>query len=156
MRTILDDAAAELIETATRVRRGTTAFAARARSERAGALSLNETAVLGQLTKHEAMTPGEICRRLRSQPQSLTRTFAGLEAEVLIVRVGDPDDGRQSLLSITDAGRVALREEMQPRDAWVASVLAREANPQERELLVRAAALLERLAEVDTDLPGER
>jgi DNA-binding MarR family transcriptional regulator len=149
---ILDDAAAELVATATRVRRGTTAFAARARSERAGALSLNETAVLGQLTKHDAMTPGEICRRLRSQPQSLTRTFTGLEAQQLIRRVGDPDDGRQSLLSITDAGRAALREDMQPRDAWVASVLARVATPAERELLVQAAALLERLAEVDTDL----
>ncbi len=152
MRTISDAATAELATTATHIRRATTTFAARARSERAGSLSLNETAVLGQLVKHDAMTPGEICRRLRAQPQSLTRTFAALEAHELIRRVDDPADRRQSLLSIVAAGRVALRTEMEPRDAWVASVLARETTAAERAVLARAAALLERLAEVDTDL----
>jgi DNA-binding MarR family transcriptional regulator len=140
------------LSVAARIRRGATSFAARARSERAGLLSLNETAVLGQLSKHDAMTPGEISRRLRSQPQSLTRTFAGLETKLYVLRVADPGDHRQSLLSITESGRTALRDEMRPRDAWVASLLAREVTAAERELLLIAADLLERLAEVDTDL----
>jgi DNA-binding MarR family transcriptional regulator len=140
------------LSVAARIRRGTTTFASRARSERRGVLSLNETAVLGQLSKHDAMTPGEISRRLRSQPQSLTRTFAALESQQLVLRVADPSDRRQSLLSITARGRAALRDEMQPRDAWVDSVLARETTPAERELLVIAAELFERLAEIDTDL----
>jgi DNA-binding MarR family transcriptional regulator len=152
MRTISDAASADALAVATRIRRGTTTFAARARSERRGDLSLNEAAVLGQLTRHDAMTPGEIGRRLRAQPQSLTRTFASLEAHLLIRRVVDPADRRQSLLSVTDAGRGALRDEMQPRDAWVASVLERETTAAERAVLARAAELFERLAEIDVDL----
>jgi DNA-binding MarR family transcriptional regulator len=153
MRTIpstVDDAT---FAAAARIRRGATTFAARARSERGGQLSLNETAVLGQLSKHDALTPGELSRRLRSRPQSLTRTFAGLESHGLVRRVVDPGDNRQSLLTITDAGSTALAEEMAPRDAWVAGAIARELSQAERDILVVAAGLLERLAEVDSGLP---
>jgi hypothetical protein len=41
---------------------------------------------------------------------------------------------------------------MRPRDAWVADVLQRELTPAERDVLVVAAGLLERLAEVDASI----
>jgi DNA-binding MarR family transcriptional regulator len=140
----------ELQVAATQIRRGATAFAARARAERAGVLTLNQTAVLGLLTRNGGMTPGEVADRLRVLPQSLTRTFAALEADACIVRMPDPGDGRQSLLTITQMGRRVLSEEMRPRDAWVADVVASELTQAEIKLLVIAGAVLERLAEVDS------
>jgi DNA-binding MarR family transcriptional regulator len=134
---------------ARRIRRGTMAFTTRIRAERIGALSLGQSAVLGQIYRHGPMTPSELADRLRTKPQSLTRTFAALEEQALLRRMPDPGDGRQSLLSITPAGRHALREELRPRDAWIAAMIERELTPAERDLLVIASGLLERLAEVD-------
>lgn len=151
-----DSTDAETLAAATQICRGATSLAARARVERRGALSLNQTAVLGQLVKGGAMTPGEIADRLRMQPQSLTRTFAALDESGHVRRTPDPGDGRQSLLGITAPGRRALAAEMRPRDAWVAKTIERELTPAERDVLVVAARLMERLAEVDvTPAPVE-
>jgi hypothetical protein len=42
-----------------------------------------------------------------------------------------------------------LGEEMRPRDVWLAATIARELTIAEREVLVVAARLMERLSEVD-------
>ncbi len=138
-----------LLDAAKRVRRGATALAARARAQRTGELSLNQTAVLGLLVKGGAMTPGEVAGRLRTQPQSLTRVFAALERRGWLTRTPDPRDGRQSLLSISTPGRQVLTAEMRPRDAWLATAIGGALTEAERDLLVIAAGLMERLAEID-------
>jgi DNA-binding MarR family transcriptional regulator len=134
---------------AQQIRRGVGALGARMRAERAGLLSLTQSAVLGRVHQHGPVTPGELANRLRAKPQSLTRTLASLEESDLVRRMPDPDDRRQSLLTITPAGRAALAEEMRPRDTWLAGALERELTTAERDLLVIAATLLERLADTD-------
>ncbi len=81
-------------------------------------------------------------------PQSLTRTFAAIEAMGWVSRLPDPSDGRQSLLMITTAGSAALDAEMRPRDEWVADQLAARLTAAEREILAVAAGILERMADV--------
>jgi DNA-binding MarR family transcriptional regulator len=137
---------------ATAIRRGATSLAARTRAERGGVLSLSQIAVLGRLATRGPMTAGEVATQLRMQPQSLTRTFAALESAGLLRRTPDPTDGRQALLGITPAGRRALREEMAPRDAWLAHAIDLVLTPAERDLLVVAAQLMERVAEVGADV----
>lgn len=121
-------------------------MAARARVERAGVLSLNQTAVLGRIVTHGPLTPGEVAQQLNMLPQSLTRTFAALEAADFVRRTPDPSDGRGSLLLATQAGRQAIRAEMQPRDRWVARAMAAVLTEQERAQLARSAVLMDRLA----------
>jgi DNA-binding MarR family transcriptional regulator len=118
-----------------------------------GGLPLTTVSVLGLLTRHGAMTPGEIATRLRAAPQSLTRTFRALEDAGHAARTADPDDRRQALLAVTDAGREALAADMRPRDEWLARVMAAELTEAERELLGVAAKLMLRLADVDA-APG--
>jgi DNA-binding MarR family transcriptional regulator len=139
---------AESVRLATRIMRGATALAARGRSERAGILTLTETAVLGRLWTIAELTPRELADQLGLQPQSLTRTLASLESAGLLSRTRDPGDGRQFLLSITKAGAAALRAEMRPRAVWLGGVIERELSAAEQDLLVVAAALMERLAQV--------
>lgn len=138
---------AEQTRQAAIVVRAATALAARARVERAGALTLNQVAVLGRVATHGPITPGEVAEQLRTMPQSLTRTFAALEAAGYLRRMVDPADRRQSLLEATSAGRSALRAEMAPRNRWVARGMAEALDPDERRLLVDAAALMERLVD---------
>jgi len=139
----------ELIAAAARIGRGATSLAARARAERAGVLTLTETAVLGRLWMVGEMTPRELADQLRLQPQSLTRTLAALETAGQLGRTRDPGDGRQYLLSITTAGAQALQAEMRPRERWLAGVIEQELSPAERDILVVAAGLMERLAVVE-------
>ncbi len=140
--------AAELSQAAL-VRRGSTALAARARVERLGTLSLNQVAVLGRIVTHGPLTPGEVAEQLQMLPQSLTRTFAALEAAGHVRRTPDPADGRASLLEASAAGRRAIRDEMRPRDAFVARAMAAVLTADERALLVDAAELMERVADFE-------
>ncbi len=122
----------------------------RLRQERGEAgLSANQLGVLGHLHRHGSATPGEVAAAERQRPQSLTRVFAELEAAGLIVREPGAVDRRQSVLSLTEAGRTALERDMAARDAWLSGALA-SLSPTERGVLELAGALLERLAE----LPG--
>jgi len=134
------------LDAARRIRAGVGAYSERMRAERAGVLTLTQTAVLGQLHRHGAMTPGELAERLRAKPQTLTRVLAALQDRALVARTADPADGRQSLVSVTGAGRGALRDEMRPRDVLAAALIARELTTAERDLLMIAADLLDRLA----------
>ena len=130
-----------------------TSLAARARAERPGVLTTTTIAVLGQLSRHGAMTAGELATRLHQVPQALTRTLAALHEQRFLERMPDPDDRRQALLTITPEGREALAEDMRPRDAWLAAVMAAELTEAERDLLVVASRLMLRLADVDAS-PG--
>ncbi|HEU4616650.1 MAG TPA: MarR family transcriptional regulator [Gammaproteobacteria bacterium] len=136
------------------VRRAVTSLAARLRSERAGSLTLNETAVLGRLATRGAMTAGEVARHLRSKPQSLTRTFAALEKAGFVHRSSAHADRRHALLEVTEAGLQALAVEMAPRDAWLGAAMQRMLTTEESEVLAVAARLLQRLADADPDLEG--
>jgi DNA-binding MarR family transcriptional regulator len=131
---------------ARRIRAGVAAYSERIRAERAGLLTLTQTAVLGQLYRHGALTAGEIADRLRAKPQTLTRVFVALQDRDLITRTPDPDDRRQSLVTITDQGRGMLHIEMRPRDRFAAALISHELTEAERDLLGIAADLLHRLA----------
>jgi DNA-binding MarR family transcriptional regulator len=146
------DHLADHLSEAARVRRGIMRLNRRLRQERGdGSLSSNQLGVLGHLHRNGAATPGEIAAAARPRPQSLTRVFAELEAEGLVVRRPDTVDRRQSVLRLTEAGRRALERDMAERDAWLARALA-SLGETERGVLTLAAALMERLA--DAEVPG--
>jgi DNA-binding MarR family transcriptional regulator len=114
-------------------------------------LSIAKISVLAHLLRKGSQTAGELADADRLQPQSMTRVLAELTADGLISRVPNPVDRRQHHLALTAAGRRALAEDMRQRDEWLAGAMARQLTPAERELLARAAELIERLA----DQPAE-
>jgi DNA-binding MarR family transcriptional regulator len=140
-------------EAAVAVRRAVLSIGRRLKAERPaeGRPSL-ELSVLGHLHRRGPMTPGDLAAAERVQPQTLTRTLTSLEHDGLIVRAAHPRDGRRALLTVTQAGRDALRSDMAVRDDWLATAMADCLTGTERELLLLAAGLLEQLA----DGPGPR
>lgn len=103
--------------------------------------------VLGQLHRAGPLAPSELARREQVRLQSLTRLLAELEAEGCVLRSPHPSDARQSLLSITAAGRRGLADAVRAREQRLAGALAAEA-PDAGGLrrLQEAAVLMERLA----------
>ncbi|MEU9441814.1 MarR family transcriptional regulator [Streptomyces sp. NPDC048304] len=135
---------------AARLRRAVVRLNRRLRQERGeGSLSPNQLAVLGYLHRYGPATPGEIAAAERQRPQSLTRVYAELETEGLIVRQRGTDDRRRSVLSLTEAGRAALEQDMADRDAWLAGALG-TLGETERGVLTLAAAVMERLGALET------
>ena len=111
-------------------------------------LSIGQMVVLGLLVRLGEQTVGDLARAERVQPPSMTRTVNCLESEGYVVRRPHETDGRQVVVSITDAGRAAVLADRQRRDAWLARRLA-ELTPAERATLRDAAPVLARLAVAD-------
>ena len=133
-------------ELVAQVRRGATRLARRLRLERpADSISLTKLAVLAHIHRWGAATPGEIAGAERLQPQSLTRVIADLEAEGMLTRHRDERDRRQYVLELTAMGRLALVEDMDARDQWLAQAME-GLTETERQVLYLAGALMDRLS----------
>ena len=136
-------------EEAAEIRAAVLKLARRMRTERPpGALSSNKVAVLAYLRRNGPSTPGQLAAAEGQQPQSLTRVFTELQGEGHIVRTRSTRDGREAVLTLTDAGARALRADMHARDGWLADALI-DLSDAERALLRVAAGLLDRLASRD-------
>jgi DNA-binding MarR family transcriptional regulator len=105
--------------------------------------------LLGRLSRDGPSTATALALEERLQPQSLTRTLRALEARKLIVRCTDPADRRRSSITITQDGRVYLLRTLRNRESWLAHAMAETLSPTERELLLLATTLVERLADAD-------
>ena len=120
-------------------------LARRMRAERADtSLSLSQLAALATLDRHGPLTPSELAGYEKVQPPSMTRLAASLEAAGLVTRTAHPSDGRQVLLAVSPEGAALLREDRRRREAWLAQRL-RELDADDRAVLRKAAAILERL-----------
>jgi DNA-binding MarR family transcriptional regulator len=112
-----------------------------------GDLTLPETAALARLDRGGPSTASALAREEQISPQSMGTTLAGLERRGLLSRAADPEDGRRVVLSLSDAGRQALRGRRAARTEQLARALAENFTEAELEQLEAAAPLLERLAE---------
>lgn len=111
-------------------------------------LSLPAMAVLWGLHRLGEASIGTLASREQVQPPSMTRTVNGLADAGLVVREAHPDDGRQVVVRLTDAGSAVVHADAARRDKWLSRRLEALA-PEEREVLRRAAPILQRLAAAD-------
>jgi DNA-binding MarR family transcriptional regulator len=104
--------------------------------------------VLGCLFRNGDLTVGELAAHERVQPPSMTRTVNALVERGYVTRRPHETDGRQVVVALSEQGRTTLLADRARRDAWLACRL-RELTPEERDVLRRAAPLLQRLATAD-------
>src|ERR1700719_3872865 len=112
-----------------------------------GELSLPESSALRRLERGGPATVTALAKAEQISVQSMGATLHTLEARRLIDRRPDPADGRRSVMSVTEAGLVALSDKRNARIAQLARVLAAEFTPAELGQLMAAVPLIERLAE---------
>jgi DNA-binding MarR family transcriptional regulator len=133
-------------ELASQLRVHTMRLARRLRAEReASGHTLSQFAALASIERHGPISPGDLAARERVQPPSMTRIVAHLEQDGLVSRERHPTDGRQQLITATDAGRELLASDRQRRDAWLAQQLD-DLTPDEQAKIADVLPLLERLA----------
>ena len=110
-----------------------------------GDVTQSQLSALTSLELAGALTPRELAEAERVQPPTLTKIVAKLEQLGLVQRAPHPTDGRQVVLSATDAGREVFTEHRRARDEWLTNRLA-GLNAEEQATLNAAAAILTRLA----------
>ncbi len=81
------------------------------------------------------------------RPQSMSAAIAALEAAGLVRGAPDPDDGRQTIISLTDTCRTRLRNSRAARQDWLSRTIATRLSPREQQELTAAVELLKRLVE---------
>jgi DNA-binding MarR family transcriptional regulator len=104
-------------------------------------VSLSQLSALSTLHKEGAMTPGALAVRERVRPPSMTRVVAALADLGLVARTAHPADGRQVLVSVSDAGASLVESERRASQEWLRRRLA-SLNQDERATLLRAADLM--------------
>lgn len=108
---------------------------------------LPQATVLGRLDRCGPASTSELATAERMRPQSMAQTVAELEAEGLVVRRPDPDDGRRAVVELTASGRAALEADRRARVGWLAEAVEADLSPSEQRTLWDAVGLLRRMAE---------
>jgi DNA-binding MarR family transcriptional regulator len=108
-------------------------------------ISMAKLSVIGQINRGGRLSPTELAAREGVKIQSLTRLLAELESKGWVSRVPNKADTRQSLLSLTPAGRKRLTEAAQEQDAALTRIIDNTLSASERFVLLRACVLLDAL-----------
>jgi DNA-binding MarR family transcriptional regulator len=112
-----------------------------------GDLTPSQVSVLLRLEKDGAATTSTLARIEGMRPQSMAPVITALESAGLVSGAPDPADGRQTLLSLTDACRKWVEEGRAARQDWLTRALQARLLPQEQDEVARAVALLKRLVD---------
>ncbi len=108
-------------------------------------LTPSQLAVLGNLSLHGSLTPGELAELEHVRPPTMSRIVAALEGDGWVTRQDHPTDGRQCLIVMTQQAVDWVESYREVRDSWLRSRLS-ELTTEERETLLAAVPILERLA----------
>ena len=111
-----------------------------------GDLSLSEVSALKRLDRNGLISVTELARAEQISVQSMGTTLRALEARGLVKRRPHPSDGRRVVLSITKSGTRVLGDKHSARTKQLAKALSAGFSPSERQQLMMAAPLIERLA----------
>lgn len=107
---------------------------------------------LGRIVAAGPTTISELAHAEHVRRQSMAETVAALRAHDLITAAQDPDDGRKTLITATDKGRSLLATIPAAREAWLAAAIRKALGPGEEQALLKAAAIMNRIADADVDV----
>jgi DNA-binding MarR family transcriptional regulator len=110
-----------------------------------GNLTATQTAVLLRLEREGPGSVSELARAEGIRTQSMGTALAPLDEAGFIAGTPDPDDGRRTILSLTEAGKSFIDEGRSARQDWLAGIIRARLSSAEQAQLLAATALLTRL-----------
>jgi DNA-binding MarR family transcriptional regulator len=133
-------------EMASVIRLAVLRMARRLRAQRVNAtVTLSQLSALATVAKYGPMSAGEVAALEQVKPPSMTKILAALESVDFIKRSSHPEDRRQSVIVVSEAGKALLEDETRARDEWLAKRLT-DLDESDVRKLIDAAHVLERLA----------
>jgi DNA-binding MarR family transcriptional regulator len=136
----MDDA-----EIAARLRLSATRLARRLRQEAGTGHSPSQLSALAAVFHNGPLTLGELAEYERVSPPTITKVAAKLEADGLIQRAPDPNDGRVSRVTVTRAGRALILQTRERKTTWL-TARVRDLDAADRAHLAAALDVLDELS----------
>lgn len=112
-----------------------------------GDLTQSQVAVLLRLERDGPATVSSLARAEGMRPQSMSAVVGPLQEEGLLSGAPDPNDGRQTLMSLTPKCRKWIQDSRAARQDWLTTVISQKLSEREQEKLRAALELLTRLVE---------
>jgi DNA-binding MarR family transcriptional regulator len=110
-------------------------------------LTPSQVSVLLRLEKDGAATVSGLARAEGMRPQSMSSIVTSLQDVGLVGSSADPNDGRQTLMSLSKKCEKLLREGRAARQDWLTTTILRKLSVQEQRQLATSLELLSRLTE---------
>ena len=112
-----------------------------------GDLTTSQLAVLRRLDSDGPTTVTTLARAEGMRPQSMGANIAALEAAGLVSGAPDPNDGRQTILSLTAACKEKVKVGRIACEGWLFEAIQKSLSSTEQRELARAVELLKRLVD---------
>ena len=112
-----------------------------------GDYTWSQMSVLIRLERDGPATVSALARAEGVRQQSMGATISALEAAGLVKGSPDPDDGRQTILSLTDACREMVKANRAAKEDWLCRSIQSKLSPAEQQQLAAALELLKRIAD---------
>ena len=106
-----------------------------------------QSKVLVQLERNGPMTVTALAETEGMRPQSMSGLVSALKAAGMVEGTPDPNDGRQTVLSLTDKCRRTVATARAAKQDWLVHVLQQKLTPAEQQKVASAITLLDRLLE---------
>ncbi|MGC2399264.1 MAG: MarR family transcriptional regulator [Acidobacteriaceae bacterium] len=116
---------------------------------RFGDLTWSQASVLSRLDREGPATVSSLARAEGMRPQSMGATVSALQAAGLVSGSPDPNDGRQTTLSLSPACQEWIRAGRAAKEDWLFRAIENKLAPAEKEQLAALVGLLKRLAQGD-------
>ena len=107
----------------------------------------SQVSVVLRLEREGPATVSGLARAEGMRPQSMSTLVASLQEAKLVHGTPDPDDGRQTLMSLTKTCQKFLQAGRAARQDWLTTTIQEKLSAREQETLAAALALLNRLVE---------
>jgi DNA-binding MarR family transcriptional regulator len=134
-----------------------TRLRARLRAESAPAdmrWNWSQLTTLARIVTEGPATTTELAQAEHVRRQSMAETVAALPADGLVETQPDQNDGRKTLIHATRRGRSLLATISPAREAWLDSAITGQLDAEEQQTLLKAAAIMNRIADSDTHTNG--
>lgn len=112
-----------------------------------GGLPWSQVSVLGHLERDGPATVTALARTEGMRPQSMGANVSALLEAGLVRGDPDPNDGRQTVLSLTAACHKLIKASRAAREDWLFHVIQTRLAPKEQAQLASTIELLKRLVE---------
>ena len=112
-----------------------------------GDLTPSQISVILRLEKDGAATVSDLARTEGMRPQSMSSIVTSLQDTGLVSGSPDPNDGRKTLMSLSEKCEKLLKEGRAARQDWLTAVILQKLSAQEKQQLSTTLELLSRLTE---------
>ncbi|MGF6468237.1 DNA-binding MarR family transcriptional regulator [Paraburkholderia youngii] len=112
-----------------------------------GDFTPSQVQVLNLLEREGPATVTALARAHGMRPQSMGETLAALKAAGLVNGAPDPNDGRQTVLSLTPSFRKKVKASRAAREDWLYRTIQTRFTQAEQQQLATGVDLLKRLVD---------